>query len=125
MMTAAAATGLLAQGVAVLPEHSLRVLIVEDSTTDTNLILRVLRRIGRLVESDRVEDEAAMRVALASRPWDLIVSDWSLPKFSGLGALAVAKQNDLEIPFIIVSGTIGEERTWRATRLSPSPPLAC
>lgn len=117
MMAAAAATGPLAEGrVPVLSGHHRRVLMVEDSTTDTNLILQVLRRIGRPVEFDHVEDEAAMRVALASRPWDLIVSDSSLPKFSGLGALAVAKQVDLEIPFIIVSGTIGEEMAVDAMR---------
>ncbi len=49
-----------------------------------------------------------MRAALA-RPWDLVISDWSMPKFSGVAALAVLKEAGLDIPFILVSGTIGEE----------------
>ena len=116
-MTVAAANGELAQGgLPVVSRHPLRVLIVEDSTTDTNLIVQALRRMGRSIEFDRVEDEAAMRVALTSRTWDIIVSDWSLPKFSGLRALAVTKQVDLDLPFIIVSGTIGEEMAVDAMR---------
>jgi signal transduction histidine kinase len=80
------------------------------------LLLKALQGLGRPIDSQRVEDQAAMRVALATGPWDLIASDWSLPRFSGLGALAVAKEFDLDLPFIIVSGTIGEEMAVEAMR---------
>ncbi len=94
----------------------LRVLLAEDSPTDAKLVLRALRDTGRAVESERVEDAAAMRAALARAPWDLVLSDWSMPEFSALGALAVLKESGLDLPFIIVSGTIGEELAVEAMR---------
>ena len=99
-----------------MSEQPLSVLIVEDSATDMKLLVQSLQKLGRPIEFDRVEDEAAMRAALTARTWDLIVSDWSLPRFSGLAALTVAKQVDLDLPFIIVSGTIGEEMAVEAMR---------
>jgi two-component system cell cycle sensor histidine kinase/response regulator CckA len=94
----------------------LRILMVEDSKTDAKLVVQALRGMGRAIEFDRVEDEAAMRIALTTQTWDLVVSDWSLPKFSGLDALAIARQVNPDLPFIIVSGTIGEEMAVEAMR---------
>jgi two-component system cell cycle sensor histidine kinase/response regulator CckA len=95
---------------------ALRVLLVEDSVSDAKLVLEALRGTERTVEFERVETSEAMRAALARATWDLVVSDWSMPKFSGLNALEVLRESEIEIPFIIVSGTIGEETAVEAMR---------
>nr|MBA2543326.1 response regulator [Deltaproteobacteria bacterium] len=95
---------------------TLRVLVVEDSESDYKLLVHELRRHFELAEIARVETEAAMRASLAAKTWDVIISDWSLPNFSASGALAVVKGLDLDIPFIISSGTIGEEHAVAAMR---------
>jgi len=87
----------------------LRVLVVEDSEDDALLLLRELKRCGYDVESERVETASAMLSALAQRTWDLILSDYSLPEFNAPQALEVLKASDLDLPLIIISGTIGEE----------------
>jgi two-component system cell cycle sensor histidine kinase/response regulator CckA len=87
----------------------LRVLMAEDSAADAKLVLQALRTPGRQVEFERVEDAASMRAALEGRSWDLVLSDWSMPKFSAMGALDILKKSGLDLPFIIVSGTVGEE----------------
>ena len=97
-------------------KDALRVLMVEDSATDANLVIQELRRAGRPVEFERVETAEAMRAALERGPWDVVTSDWSMPKFTAAGALAIAKQGELDLPFIIVSGTIGEESAVEAMR---------
>jgi two-component system, cell cycle sensor histidine kinase and response regulator CckA len=96
--------------------ETLHVLIVEDSATDAKLLLRELQRVDRPIEFERVETSAAMREALARRPWDIIISDWSMPKFSGRAALELVKELRVDLPFIIVSGTVGEERAVAAMR---------
>ena len=87
----------------------LRVLIVEDSEDDALLLVRKLNSGGYRTDVRRVETEAAMRQALETQEWDIIISDHKLPEFSGLAALEVFKAADIDIPFIIVSGTIGED----------------
>ena len=87
----------------------LRVLIIEDSEEDAQLVLRELRRGGYDVEFERVETSASLQSALTQRTWDLILSDYTLPKFSAPQALETLKASGLDIPFIIISGTIGEE----------------
>ncbi|MBK9266220.1 MAG: response regulator [Polyangiaceae bacterium] len=87
----------------------LRVLMVEDNEDDMFLTLRQLERSGYAPTCLRVEDAAAMRAALAERAWDIVISDWSLPQFSGPEALQVLKESGIDIPFIIVSGTVGED----------------
>ncbi|HMJ11071.1 MAG TPA: PAS domain S-box protein, partial [Polyangiaceae bacterium] len=89
--------------------QTLRVLLVEDSATDAKLVMRELRGLGRPTEFERVQEAEAMRSALMSGSWDAIISDWSMPQFGALGALAVLEETQLDIPLIIVSGTIGEE----------------
>src|SRR5436309_3815401 len=88
----------------------LRVLVVEDSEVDTMLILRELRRSGFEPVSKRVDSEEAMMDALDGGSWDLIISDYALPQFGGAAALSLFQQRRLDIPFIIVSGALGEER---------------
>jgi PAS domain S-box-containing protein len=88
---------------------SLRVLIVEDSEADAFLIERELRNEGYALESLRVDNETAFLAALDSRPWDVIIADYSLPQFNAPAALLRLQQKGLDLPFIIVSGAIGEE----------------
>ena len=88
---------------------SLRVLVVEDSEDDTLLLVRLLQRGGYEVTCERVETAAAVNEALDSQAWDIVIADYSIPGFNGLDALALCKERGLDVPFIIVSGTIGED----------------
>ena len=94
----------------------LRVLIVEDSEDDAVMLLRELRRAGYEVVSERVETAEGMNVALDRAEWDVVLSDYSMPRFSALGALAVLKSRQIDIPFLIISGTIGEETAVNAMK---------
>jgi PAS domain S-box-containing protein len=87
----------------------LRVLIVEDSVDDTFFIVRELQRGGFEVTFERVETAASMQAALEMQNWDLVISDYSMPQFSGSAALALFQQSGVDIPFIVVSGVLGEE----------------
>ena len=87
----------------------LRVLIVEDSVDDADLLLVELRRGGYEVVSERVTTPAGMTAALANAPWDLVLADYSLPAFSAPAALELLKNSGLDLPFIVVSGSIGED----------------
>ncbi len=84
----------------------LRVLIVEDSHDDTELLLHVLRLGDFETTHLRVDTAEAMSAALAEGGWDIVISDYGLPRFSTPGALDVLKESGLDLPFIIVSGTI-------------------
>jgi PAS domain S-box-containing protein len=95
---------------------ALRVLIVEDSEADAKLVAHEIGRAGHAVEFERVDDAPAMRAALTRSRWDLVISDWSMPHFSALAALAILKEAGLDIPLIIVSGSIGEESVVEALR---------
>lgn len=101
------------------PLASLRVLLVEDSLADAELLLGALESAGFDVQHQRVDTEAAFLAAFSS-PWDLILSDHQLPQFSGLRALELLKASGRPIPFILVSGTIGEETAVAAMRLGAS-----
>jgi PAS domain S-box-containing protein len=87
----------------------LRVLIVEDSEDDATLLARELTRGGLDVVVERVDSPDAMRGALERERWDLVIADYTMPRFSAPAALALLKERGLDLPFIIVSGTIGEE----------------
>jgi PAS domain S-box-containing protein len=87
----------------------LRILQVEDSESDAAFIIRVLKRAGFQVEAQRVEDAETMRMALASNEWDVIIADHRLPQFDAPGALAILRKTGIDIPFIVVSGVIGED----------------
>ena len=99
-----------------LPPKPLRVLIVEDSVDDAKLLMRELQRGGYGLVCKRVDTAEAMRAVLAQQTWDLVVSDDSMPQFDSLAALNVLQASGADIPFIIVSGTIGEERAVQRVR---------
>jgi signal transduction histidine kinase len=88
---------------------TLRVLLVEDSEDDAALILREFTRAGLHVASQRVDTAAEMSAALAAEAWDLVIADYNLPRFDAPTALNLAHERDCDLPFIVVSGTIGEE----------------
>ncbi|HAM35504.1 MAG TPA: hypothetical protein DEB40_04455 [Elusimicrobia bacterium] len=88
---------------------SLRVLMVEDSENDALLLKRQLERAGYAVTSERVCNAAAVKAALARQDWDIVISDYAMPDFSGLDALRLIRRKDIDLPFIIVSGAIGED----------------
>jgi two-component sensor histidine kinase/FixJ family two-component response regulator len=89
--------------------RNIRLLQVEDSESDGLLIVRRLRKAGYEVDALRVETAAQMRAALAGGAWDVVIADYCLPTFSAPLALAVLKELDLDIPFLVVSGAMGEE----------------
>jgi two-component system, cell cycle sensor histidine kinase and response regulator CckA len=100
------------------PGHRpLRILHVEDSEADLEPVIRELRRAGFAPSSTRVETAADMKAALVQHPWDLVLSDYSMPHFSAPDAFAVLRESKLDIPFIIVSGTAGEDSAVHGMRL--------
>lgn len=94
----------------------LRVLLVEDSENDALLLLRALRHGGFEPQLQRVQTLDEMSARLHSQVWDVVISDYSLPHFSGLAALSTLKDSGLDVPFILVSGTIGEEVAVKAMK---------
>jgi PAS domain S-box-containing protein len=84
-------------------------LLVEDSEADAELIVRELKDGGFDPVCERVETREAMAAALDRRAWDVVISDYSMPRFGGDEALTMMKERGLDIPFISVSGTIGED----------------
>ena len=97
----------------------LRVLHVEDSEDDHALVLAQLHRGGLRVDVSRVDSLAAFEAAL-SEPWDAIVCDYNLPGFTGLEALALLRGSDRVLPFLLVSGEIGEDVAVEAMRSGAS-----
>jgi signal transduction histidine kinase len=100
-------------------ERQLRVLHVEDSEVDHELIMAQLLRAGLDVEVQRVESLAEVAEAL-KQPWDAIISDYNLPGYSGLAVLDMLKESRRLIPFILVSGEIGEDTAVAAMRTGAS-----
>ena len=94
----------------------LHILIVEDSEADTELLLHELRNAAFDPTFQRVDTPAAMSAALEQRKWDLVVADFSMPQFNALAALELLNQKGIDLPFIIVSGTIGEELAVKAMK---------
>ena len=90
-------------------DQPLHVLIVDDSEADAALLVRAVERAGFAPTWERVQTGVALRVALARKRWELVISDYSMPAFTGLDALRVLQASGQDIPFIMVSGTIGEE----------------
>lgn len=91
------------------PKRKLRVLFVEDREDDALLVMRELRRGGYDLDWRRVETPEALTEAIQGRAWDLVISDWSMPRFNGLEAFRVVQALSVDLPFLIVSGTIGED----------------
>jgi signal transduction histidine kinase len=94
----------------------IRILMVEDSEDDAALLLLLLRQAGFQVQSQRVETSSGLEQAL-NQKWDVVISDHAMPHFSGDEALKMVRASDVELPFIFVSGTIGEDVAAEAMRV--------
>ncbi len=99
-----------------MPGTPLRLLLVEDSETDAALVLLHLTRGGFDPRITRVETAADFQAALQAGGWDLVIADYNLPAFSGFEALALFQRSGLDLPFLLVSGTVGEEVAVQAMR---------
>src|SRR5438093_558985 len=89
--------------------NTVRVLLVEDSASDAELMLRALRGAGLEPVHERVDNPEAMRQALKRQSWDVVLSDYSMPAFDAPAALVLLQQHSEDIPFIVVSGSVGED----------------
>ncbi len=98
----------------------LRILIVDDSADDAALLVHELRKCGYEPAFERVETAGAMRAALRDKPWDFIVSDYLIPGFGGLAAVGIAKESGLDLPFVVISGKVGEETLVEVMRAGAS-----
>jgi two-component system sensor histidine kinase UhpB len=94
----------------------LHVLIVEDSDDDAVLVARTLRRAGYEISYERVDTPEAMREALTRGGWDVVLADYVMPRFSGLDALSTFREAGLDLPFIVVSGRVGEDAAVEAMK---------
>jgi PAS domain S-box-containing protein len=90
-------------------DTTLRVLIIEDSESDAGLILRHLERAGYVPFHERVETAAAMKAAMQRQEWDIVFADYNMPEFDALAALRLVQESGPDIPFIVVSASIGED----------------
>ena len=89
--------------------RTLRLLLVEDSKHDATLLIEHLRAGGYDPEFRRVDTAEALSSALEHHEWDMVIADYTMPGFSGTAALSIVRSRGLEVPFIFVSGTIGED----------------
>jgi two-component system cell cycle sensor histidine kinase/response regulator CckA len=87
----------------------LRVLLIEDSEDDAWIIVRELKRAGYEVDFQRADSATALQATLSAHGWDLVISDFSMPGFSGTDALKLVRSTGSDAPFIFVSGTMGED----------------
>ncbi len=106
----------MSQAAVQLQSIPLSVLIVEDSEEDADLVVLELKRGGFNPYFRRVDNAADMRRALEERSWDVVLSDFSMPRFTMAEALSIAQERGSDIPFVIVSATIGEEAAVEAMR---------
>ncbi|HEY4485312.1 MAG TPA: EAL domain-containing protein [Nitrospiria bacterium] len=96
--------------------NPLRVLIVEDMEKDADLLLRALRESGYEPSSRRVYTREAMRLALTDQSWDAILCDYNMPRFTPMEALLLLRSLNLDLPFIVVSASVGEETAVAAMK---------
>ncbi|HEX3582343.1 MAG TPA: response regulator, partial [Thermoanaerobaculia bacterium] len=95
----------------------LKILLVEDTDSDAELVERALRRGGLELDLRRVETEERFREELEIGKPDVVLADYRLPTFDGVAALGIVRENDAELPFIIVSGTLGDEKAVEVLKL--------
>lgn len=98
-------------------QKSLNALVIEDNESDAELIVRALKKANYNVSFERVETMGTLKSALQKPNWDIVFSDFQLPGFDALSALEIFKTFNLDIPFIVVSGTIGEEAAVNLIKL--------
>src|SRR5690349_10400787 len=98
----------------------LRVLIVEDVEEDALLLIREIRKGGYEPLYDLVDAAPTLAAALASQQWDVVISDYAMPGFSVIEALDILKQSGQDLPFVIVSGHIGEDQLVAAMKAGAS-----
>jgi PAS domain S-box-containing protein len=98
----------------------IRVLIIEDNEDDSILEIDALIHGGFTIDYERIETREALQHALDKKTWDCIISDYAMPRFSGLEALDELKKSGKDIPFILISGTIGEETAVAAMKAGAS-----
>jgi signal transduction histidine kinase len=108
--------GLIGKSDQISAKSALRVLLIEDSIDDADLTLEELRSSGYVVDYLRVDNAAALHEVLSVRSFDVALCDYSMPGFDALGALAIVKEHRLDLPFIVVSGAIGEATAVAAMR---------
>ena len=89
----------------------IRVLVIEDSEHDALLTIEALRWDGYEPEFEQVQSALEMRAAISGKMWDVILCDYSMPGFDALAALKLLREANVDVPLIIVSGSIGEETT--------------
>src|SRR5688572_18298131 len=94
----------------------LRVLILDDSAEDALLMVRTIEKAGYTVETRRIYTEADLKKVLEEQVWDVILSDYTMPQFTGLEALMICKERGLDVPFLIVSGVIDDARAVAAMK---------
>src|SRR5271156_3091687 len=93
---------------AAQPQSKLRALLVEDNPLDATLVLRALYKEGFDVTADIVQDEAAFTRSLRANPPEVVLADYNLPNWKGMEALAVLRQEGLDVPMILVTGALGD-----------------
>jgi PAS domain S-box-containing protein len=96
--------------------RAIKLLLAEDSDDDERLVVRTLKRGGFDVQLERVQSAAAMTAAFQRQAWDAVISDYNMPGFSGLEALKILHATGQDIPFILISGTAGEELAVNALK---------
>lgn len=97
----------------------IRVLIIEDSPEDAELIERCLSKDGLRVQATQVDNEVGLKDAL-DQTWDVVISDYDMPGFDGLRAFRLIRECDINVPFIMLSGANGEDIAVRAMKLGIS-----
>lgn len=97
-------------------KRPLRLLLIEDSVADAELLLAEIESSGFEVTHRRVESAQGTADALAAEPWDMVISDYNLPQFNGMAAIEIVRQHDPDLPFLITSGAIGEDIAVEAMR---------
>jgi len=97
-------------------KEALRILVVEDSEDDALLVLHQIKKGGYDIDYERTQTSEEMKAMLLEKTWDIILSDYMMPHFNGLEALTILKGSGIDIPFIIISGTIGEDVAVQAMK---------
>jgi CheY-like chemotaxis protein len=99
-----------AQKAACTVKRAIKLLVVEDSEDDARMVVKVLQRAGfKVLKYEIAGTPAATQAALAREPWDAVISDFNMPDFNGLDALRIVRAAAPDIPFILISGAVGEE----------------